>query len=178
MAAMTKRLRERIERDFPEPGSAVAVVRLISESSEVERVQAAIVLWARGDLTKLRDACRLAREDWRDVLVRGELADDDWREKLDAELGPHEATGFETGRRTNVDTSSIATRADLAEFLEKVLADFRTGGGEAEWENATLDRFLDGLAAFAGARVWDRDDQETASWRLFAEMIAVATGYE
>lgn len=70
----------------------------------VERVQAAIMLWARGDLTRLRDACRLAREDWRDALMRGELAADDWREKLDAELGPHEVTDFETGRRTNVDT--------------------------------------------------------------------------
>lgn len=92
MAALTKRLRGRIERDFPEPGSAAAVARLIAESSEAERVQAAIVLWARGDFTKLRDACRLAREDWRDVLVRGELADDDWREKLDRELGPTDAT--------------------------------------------------------------------------------------
>jgi hypothetical protein len=98
MAAMTKRLRERIERDFPEPGSAVAAVRLVAENTEAERVQAAIVLWARGDLVRLRDACQLAREDWRDALVRGDLADDDWRTTLDAELGPHDAMDFETGR--------------------------------------------------------------------------------
>lgn len=65
-------------------------MRLVAESSDVERVQAAIVLWARGDLTKLRDACRLARQDWRDALVRGNLAHDDWRAKLDAELGPYD----------------------------------------------------------------------------------------
>jgi hypothetical protein len=33
-----------------------------------------------------------------------------------------------------------------------VLADFRSTG-QAEWENGTLDRFLDGLAAFADVRV-------------------------
>jgi hypothetical protein len=103
MAAMTKRLRERIERDFPESGSAVAVVRLIAESSEVERVQAAIVLSARGNLGWLRDACRLARQDWRDVLVNGGLADEDWREKLDAVLGRTDATDFERERRTSED---------------------------------------------------------------------------
>ena len=64
MAAMTKRLQERIERDFHEPGSAAAVTQLVDESSDLEQVQAAIVLWARGDLIKLRDVCRLAREDW------------------------------------------------------------------------------------------------------------------
>ncbi|WP_246117325.1 hypothetical protein [Cellulomonas composti] len=97
MAAMTKRLRERLERDFPEPGSATEAVRIVDESSDLERVQAAIVLWAKGDLGKLRDASRLAHEDWRDALVRGELADDDWQERLDAELGLSDATDVEIG---------------------------------------------------------------------------------
>jgi len=35
-----------------------------------------------------------------------------------------------------------------------VLADFRSTG-KAEWENDNLDRFLDGLSAFAGARLVD-----------------------
>jgi hypothetical protein len=86
--------------------------------------------------------------------------------------------GLETGRRTDVDTSAVSTRDDLADFLEAVLDDLRTGGGRDQWENPTLDRFLDALAATASARVADRDDQEAASWRLFAEMIASATGYE
>lgn len=84
---MTKRLRERIRRDFSAPGSAPEVERLVAECSDVERVQAAIVLWARGDFVRLRDACQLAVADRRDVLVRGELADGSWRERLDVELG-------------------------------------------------------------------------------------------
>lgn len=61
--------------------------------------------------------------------------------------------------------------------LQAVRQDYATGG-ESEWENGTLDRFLDGLAAFAEARVADRGDQEAPTWELFAEMIVAATGYE
>jgi hypothetical protein len=47
-------------------------------------------------------------------------------------------------------------------------------------ENGTLDRFLDGLSEFADARVVEgpEPDQEQASWRLFAEIVRAATGYE
>jgi len=60
-----------------------------------------------------------------------------------------------------------------------VLADFRSTG-EAEWENGTLDRFLEGLSAFADSRVVEGpgSDHERASWRLFAEIVRAATGYE
>ena len=50
--------------------------------------------------------------------------------------------------------------------------------GWAKWENGTLDRFLEGLSAFADARVDDapEPDQEQASWRLFADILRAATG--
>jgi hypothetical protein len=91
----------------------------------------------------------------------------------------HGAVNYETGRATDVDPSDVATRGDFGRFLSAVLADFRSTG-EAEWENGTLDRFLDGLSAFADARVVDAPgpDQEQASWRLFAEIVQAATGYE
>lgn len=86
---------------------------------------------------------------------------------------------YETGRATDVDPNNVETRDDFACFLSAVLADFRSTG-ETEWENGTLDRFLDGLSAFAGARVVGAPapDQEHASWRLFAEIVQAATGYE
>jgi hypothetical protein len=84
----------------------------------------------------------------------------------------------ETGRNTSADPSAVATRDDFANFLDAVLADFRSAG-ESEWENATLERFLDGFAASSSARqVFHRGDQETPTWRLFADMIVAATGYE
>ena len=85
---------------------------------------------------------------------------------------------YETGRAAVVDPSDVETRDDFARFLSAVLADFRSTGA-AEWENGTLDRFLDGMSAFADARVEASElDQERASWRLFAEIIRAATGYE
>jgi hypothetical protein len=86
---------------------------------------------------------------------------------------------YDTGRSTNADSSKVETRDDFARFLSAVLADFRSTG-EAEWENGALDRFLDGLSAFADAHVVEapRSDHEQASWRLFAEIVQGATGYE
>jgi hypothetical protein len=88
MLGVSGRLRRRIERDFPAPGSAASVAEMAAAAGESERIQAAVVLWGRGDLDRLRDACKLARLDWRDVLVRAGLADEDWRSRLDTELGP------------------------------------------------------------------------------------------
>jgi hypothetical protein len=78
--------------DFPDAGSAEEIARLVAGAHDSERVQAAIVLCGRGDLARIREAQALATQDWRDVLVRAELADDDWRDKLDAQLGPGDSS--------------------------------------------------------------------------------------
>ena len=44
-------------------------------------------MWSQGDLSRLRDALALAATDWRDLLVRAGLGDDDWASRLDSELG-------------------------------------------------------------------------------------------
>lgn len=87
MTDVTPRLASRVRHDFPEPGSADALIGRLATVGEGERVQAAVVLWARGDLGRFDDSLALCEVDWRDVLVRGGLADDDWPERLDAELG-------------------------------------------------------------------------------------------
>ncbi|MFG2478570.1 hypothetical protein [Streptomyces fagopyri] len=53
-----------------------------------ERLLAAAVLIAAGDVERFRSAVRLGRADWRDLLVAGELGDEDWPHVLDEELGP------------------------------------------------------------------------------------------
>jgi hypothetical protein len=88
MAAVSVRLRARIDRDFPDPGSADEVARLVAQASDSERIQAAIVLWAHGNLHRLLDSVDLTAVDWRDTLVRGGLEHEDWPRRLDAELGP------------------------------------------------------------------------------------------
>lgn len=87
--------------------------------------------------------------------------------------------GAETGRRTNADSTGSESRDGFGDFLERVLQDFRTSGS-TEWTNPRLEMFLDALAAFARARVNGQaaENQDVASWRLFADMIVAATGYE
>lgn len=99
MTGTQSRLERRIQRDFPKPGSADGVLRLLAdlprragydgEMFASERAQAAIVLLAAGDLGRLRQMLDLAASDWRDLLVAVGLADEDWPEQLDSELGEH-----------------------------------------------------------------------------------------
>jgi hypothetical protein len=86
---------------------------------------------------------------------------------------------YQTGRATHVDPSRVETRDDFANFLSAVLVDFRETGA-SEWENGTLEDFLDAFAAYAGARLVDvpEQQQEHASWRLFAEIVHAVTGFE
>ena len=77
-----------MQSDFPSAGSAAEVERLVTDTTDTERVQAAMVVWSGGDMDRLRDAVALAGVDWRDVLMRANLADEDWSARLDAELGP------------------------------------------------------------------------------------------
>jgi hypothetical protein len=94
--ATESRLERRVRRDFPAPGSAQEVLRLLAElphetgdaAHGTERVQAAIVLVAKGDLARFRQALASSRRDWRDVLVAADLADDGWPARLAHELGP------------------------------------------------------------------------------------------
>ncbi len=51
-----------------------------------ERILAAVVLASRGRLDRFFPLFRLLKADWRDVLVAGDLADEDWPSRLDAEL--------------------------------------------------------------------------------------------
>lgn len=92
MATVSSRLHHRIVRDFPQAGLAEEVVRLLTDAADSERVQAAIVLAARGELVELRREVELAAVDWRDVLVNGGLAGDDWQSVLMSTLGPNQAS--------------------------------------------------------------------------------------
>ncbi|WP_254407475.1 hypothetical protein [Streptomyces sp. GMY02] len=91
------RLERRIRRDFPEPGAAAEITRMLDELPSTashdaehfagERLQAAIVLLAEGSIHRFHEAVRLALVDWRDLLVAAELAHENWPDRLRAELG-------------------------------------------------------------------------------------------
>ena len=84
---------------------------------------------------------------------------------------------FETGRATVADPSAVVSRDAFADFVQAALLDYEKRG-HAEWENATLERFLDALGAVARSCPLEAHDSQSATWRLFAEMLVAATGYE
>ncbi|MCG6566893.1 hypothetical protein C3E87_04500 [Tessaracoccus sp. ZS01] len=87
MESVSSRLGRRIASDFPDPGSAEEVTRLVARASDSERIQAAIVFAAQGDPREVLRQVELSQVDWRDVLVNGGLENEDWPALLDQQLG-------------------------------------------------------------------------------------------
>jgi hypothetical protein len=58
----------------------------LSELQDTERLQAAVVLVASGDESRLESALAMGRLDWRDLLVAAGLASGDWGARLDERL--------------------------------------------------------------------------------------------
>ena len=92
--AVSGRLTRWVQRNFA-PGSAERVLETLAtlpahvtagDRPGRERVQAALVLRTAGDWHKFQDMLRLAHQDWRDALVAADLADEDWPQRLDANL--------------------------------------------------------------------------------------------
>lgn len=101
MAEPTSRLLRRIRRDFA-PEAATAVLQHLASVPETlagcsqneERIQAALVLPAHGDLDRFLGQLALAHQDWRDLLMSADLGHIGWEERLDAELGPVRGPGL------------------------------------------------------------------------------------
>jgi hypothetical protein len=89
---VSRRLELRVRRDFAGDTAEVVLNRLAglrlarAEKQSSERIQAAVVLLAAGDLERFADAAQRAEGDWRDVLVWSGLAGN-WSARLDDELG-------------------------------------------------------------------------------------------
>lgn len=93
MPEPTQRLVKRIRADFA-PGTAVEVVRRLRALPEdrfggqdVERIQVALVVLSGGSWSHFVDGLGLLEQDWRDVLVSGGMADQDWPMVLSRQLG-------------------------------------------------------------------------------------------
>lgn len=76
---------------------------------------------------------------------------------------------------------SVSSKEELADFIDALRADLRTD--EAEWENPTLEQYLEAMAAWI--RVMDRAYENTSrnfpekpSWKLFADILFAAKIYE
>jgi hypothetical protein len=93
VAEPTERLVKRIHADF-EPGTAEDVIRKLASLPEeqfggqdAERIQAALVIQSGGSWGYFVAGLGLLEQDWRDVLVNGGMANQDWPTVLSRELG-------------------------------------------------------------------------------------------
>jgi hypothetical protein len=93
--SVTRRVVERVNRDYPDSSRAEVTDLLASldlgpgsTPDGDERIHAAILIAADGDLERLMAAVRLARLDWRDLLVDLGLENDDWPSRVTESLGP------------------------------------------------------------------------------------------
>lgn len=90
MAVVSDRIIDRAREDFG-TSAAPVLTRLerldVGHGVDAERLQAAVLLVARGNRVMLDDALEHARDDWRDLLDRAGLAGADWRLRIDDELG-------------------------------------------------------------------------------------------
>jgi hypothetical protein len=96
---------------------------------------------------------------------------------------PKPATRWQTGRSAHVDRArQVASRQDTQRVIAQIRADL-AGRGSREWENLTLDRFLEALEALLDGlpgRLARQGEPETTGldWALLADILIAATGYE
>jgi hypothetical protein len=89
---------------------------------------------------------------------------------------------YDTGRFAEVvGLHQVTTHSDLAAIVEQLVADLRAY--PTEWENPTLERFLAALARSLNALpalYSNRGEQfpPHPTWKLLAESLIMATGYE
>lgn len=90
---VSPRLARWVEREFSEVDATRVFSALgdlpapVVGGQDPERIQAALVIRSGGDWAKVEGMLRLAREDWRDLLVAADLARDNWPSVLDDVLG-------------------------------------------------------------------------------------------
>jgi len=84
----TARLERLVREDFGADAEPVlAALAELPGYAASERVQAAVVKLAQGDLGRLDRQLQEVCIDWRDVLVAAGFADEDWPDRVDAYLG-------------------------------------------------------------------------------------------
>ena len=91
---ISPRLTRWINHHFPKGTAEMVLSELRDLPDQVlggqdpERIHAALVIRTGGSWHRFQQHLSSAKIDWRDALVAGDLADQDWPAHLDALLGP------------------------------------------------------------------------------------------
>jgi len=78
-------------------------------------------------------------------------------------------------------SSSVSSKDDLADFIEALKDDFVKNS--AEWENPTVDKFLEAMAAWVRSmdnyyRNTGKTSVVSPTWSVFADILSAAKIYE
>jgi hypothetical protein len=117
VTAPSERLIRRIRRDFNRGIDDEVIRRLtaLRPDDSSERLQAALVLGAGGKWNRFEQQLRRLERDWRDVLVVGGMADEDWPARLSAELPAESvAPAQEAGPASRPAAQARAARRDTS----------------------------------------------------------------
>jgi hypothetical protein len=117
VTAPSERLIRRIRRDFNRGIDDEVIRRLtaLRPDDSSERLQAALVLGAGGKWNRFEQQLRRLERDWREVLMVGGLADEDWPARLSAELpGEPDPPAQEAAAMTRPTASGRAARRDMS----------------------------------------------------------------
>lgn len=88
------------------------------------------------------------------------------------------AARYRTGRPAHASNpEGVTSRVGLVRFIDEMSADLAARGA-AEWENATLGRFLDALARFLADSGRVGRDDDGLTWAAITRALMAATGYE
>ncbi|MBV1857171.1 MAG: hypothetical protein KUG77_02085 [Nannocystaceae bacterium] len=88
----------------------------------------------------------------------------------------------EGGPMKSMNAKAVTTRQEFQEFLEFLVLE-RTNHPD-QWGNSTLPSFLEAMAGFTAdlegffAQQGDMDNAESATWSVFAQILAAAKVYE
>ncbi len=116
MTAPSERLIRRIRRDFGRGTDDEVIRRLtaLAPDDSSERIQAALVLGAAGKWNRFEQQLRRLELDWREVLMVGGLADEDWPARLAAELPAANSESGQGGAGSQASSGSQARTPDKA----------------------------------------------------------------
>ncbi|HEV7710629.1 MAG TPA: hypothetical protein VGP16_20710 [Asanoa sp.] len=93
---VSPRLAVKIEKDFPaDSATIISMLREVEaesfEGDASERLLAAVILAAQGDIDRFIAAVELLTVDWRDLLMASGLELGSWPAVLDEVLGPEDS---------------------------------------------------------------------------------------
>jgi hypothetical protein len=81
----------------------------------------------------------------------------------------------------NDQVEAIQTREDFVGFVRDLVRDLRANPGE--WQNQTLDAFLEAVAAWVEDcdgyyRNWGKTSPQEPNWKILGEVLLAAKVYE